>query len=1274
MEKTMKARVQHKHDVEANWLKATNFTPLASEIIVYDPDENYDYPRIKIGDGETNINTLPFVTKDYAKISDIPTKPEDIGALPDSTVIPTVPTKISAFENDKGYLTQHQSLDAYAKTDDLGALATKDSLTASDVGALPDTTKIPSTLSDLTTDSTHRTVTDTEKNTWNAKANVSDIPTKVSDLTNDKGYITSYTETDPTVPSWAKAATKPSYTASEVGALPSTTKIPGALSDLNEDTTHRVVTDEEKEAWNAKSNFSGNYADLNGKPTIPTVPTKVSAFTNDAGYLTEHQDISHKLDASALPTAINTALEQAKESGEFDGTSVTVMGVINSNEDGGSNVVTFSDGKTVTIKNGSKGSTGSRGDTGATGQRGTGLLSVTTAPSSYTTEVGGITPKYRMALSTIKTQAGVTEVLLGDTIRYSYYHYPIAHLDASYAYFTTRVSIRGATGVDGTNGADGMPGAPGAKGEDGYTPVKGVDYYTDSDKAEWSTYIASELAKRGQLKPEFANSISECTDTTKLYVLPDGFIYAYILTEVETGPSYKNWLTYSVNKDGTDYVGDNGEDGYRKGYRYSASSAVEKSATGYDCIGWLPVKPNDVIRITNVSEMSASTDASNYCTAIFLNSTFAQQNKTFYLTNSNNQITVENGLYTLVVPNESTICWVKLTLMGVTADTIITINEEITEGGGTTTGYAWVSTGRAFVPADYEDRIISLEEQTAELRELIKNSGGSTEPEVGFTNMIPLSTNADGSPYVGDNGEAGYRAGYRVSSSGTEKEAAGYSCTGFIPVVAGDVIRIKNVPQHTSSNDGSGYAVAYYFSSSFERVWGGIFINNIDRNVDYSNGIHSFTIPDYSDIAYIRVSLLGVTGDTILTVNQEITENSGSSGSGSTGDSSNDGGNPEETLEESLDRIKNWKYPIHEDAPVFLLETDKPAISSNEQTTEAIYAKYDALMNANPGLVTKVDCGMASDGATPIYVYHFKEAEPHYSTPLWSETKPVILICSGVHPTEQSGVHSLYHAMEEITTNPKLRDLRRNVHFIVMPMINPTAFNDSTYGVRNPDGIQVHYNFEVDFKYPMDSGYVANGNRNHGGEVPLSIPETQYFDALMEEYKENLALVISCHNNDVDEQYGTGFIWCSCATHFMCNLGFRFVDKMSDAWRKKHGTAFDEGIRWANEYALAQAEAGSSLFNSAYTKEQPEWDYRVGRASISGSGGTEYKQALKYGVHGINVEVCDRCMILDKDFGKKRTANVVTMGTETYINFFRTFMAIYDPKNKKDYAPNLPRK
>ncbi len=95
--------------------------------------------------------------------------------------------------------------------------------------------------------------------------------------------IQSYTETDPTVPAWAKADKKPTYTASEVGALPNTTVIPTTLAGLAEDDTHRVVTDAEKTAWNAKSNFSGNYNDLTNKPTIPSVAGLASeTYVNNA--------------------------------------------------------------------------------------------------------------------------------------------------------------------------------------------------------------------------------------------------------------------------------------------------------------------------------------------------------------------------------------------------------------------------------------------------------------------------------------------------------------------------------------------------------------------------------------------------------------------------------------------------------------------------------------------------------------------------------------------------------------------------------------------------------------------------------------------------------------------------------------------------------------------------------------------------------------------------------------------------------------------------------
>ena len=73
-------------------------------------------------------------------------------------------------------------------------------------------------------------------------------------------------------------------TASDVGALPDTTSIPSALSDLSQNANYRTVTDTEKATWNAKSTFSGNYNDLTNKPTIPDgTITGVTAGTGLSG-------------------------------------------------------------------------------------------------------------------------------------------------------------------------------------------------------------------------------------------------------------------------------------------------------------------------------------------------------------------------------------------------------------------------------------------------------------------------------------------------------------------------------------------------------------------------------------------------------------------------------------------------------------------------------------------------------------------------------------------------------------------------------------------------------------------------------------------------------------------------------------------------------------------------------------------------------------------------------------------------------------------------------
>lgn len=60
-EKKLDVRIIHKHDTENNWNKAVNFIPKKAELIVYDADDNYNYIRVKMGDGVTNVSELPFL-------------------------------------------------------------------------------------------------------------------------------------------------------------------------------------------------------------------------------------------------------------------------------------------------------------------------------------------------------------------------------------------------------------------------------------------------------------------------------------------------------------------------------------------------------------------------------------------------------------------------------------------------------------------------------------------------------------------------------------------------------------------------------------------------------------------------------------------------------------------------------------------------------------------------------------------------------------------------------------------------------------------------------------------------------------------------------------------------------------------------------------------------------------------------------------------------------------------------------------------------------------
>ena len=89
----------------------------------------------------------------------------------------------------------------------------------------------------------------------------------------EAGFISGYTETDPTVPAWAKAENKPTYTASEVGALPDTTDIPTQATILSSGFTKNAGTLTGVTINGAAASISNGVASAN----IPVLPTVTSS-------------------------------------------------------------------------------------------------------------------------------------------------------------------------------------------------------------------------------------------------------------------------------------------------------------------------------------------------------------------------------------------------------------------------------------------------------------------------------------------------------------------------------------------------------------------------------------------------------------------------------------------------------------------------------------------------------------------------------------------------------------------------------------------------------------------------------------------------------------------------------------------------------------------------------------------------------------------------------------------------------------------------------------
>ena len=600
-----------------------------------------------------------------------------------------------------------------------------------------------------------------------------------------------------------------------------------------------------------------------------------------------------------------------------------------------------------------------------------------------------------------------------------------------------------------------------------------------------------------------------------------------------------------------------------------------------------------------------------------------------------------------------------------------------------------------------------------EYKETVVESGG-----VAYTNVLPLATTTDRKT-IYNNGKGYSEGGKRLSSSGSESTTGVTNnvITGFITnVKVGDVIRIQNfyapsgvsdyVISYNSSNTKVGYQT---FTALGEATWKSGTWYTVD-----GTGYDKVTTITLTEALFgtgfdaIRFSGV-ITADTIVTINEEIKEGGGTSivsTWASTGQAfvptdydeviaelvditdahtqaiktlqENGANGTPLTDDEKLLLIRNWDKPIYERLTPFLLDTDMvidttypksytdsqdPDGAYRRKNVQAVYDEYNALCTAHPDFVRDITNvahgldgatettfgGLCSDGIQYVRVYEFCEREGRHSNTTnddyWSETKPTFIIVTGIH-WEYNGVYSMLHALKLITENPALRDMRRNCRFIVIPMSNPYCFVNyaNAVGHYNANGVEIHNNFKVDFNNTIDATH---------GTAPLSEVETRYIDNAMRKYADTGVCLLTCHSNATK---GSNFIWGSVATKFMCNVSMRLVDLMSYAWDSKYDNY---------RTAIDTQKVGNS-------NPQEDGDYRCGFASLSTSTGTETKQALWYGMQGINVEVYERFYLFDPN--GTDTALAINRGAEVYVNLLRLLAVTYDHNDRDKYAPIPPYK
>ena len=454
------------------------------------------------------------------------------------------------------------------------------------------------------------------------------------------------------------------------------------------------------------------------------------------------------------------------------------------------------------------------------------------------------------------------------------------------------------------------------------TSSNGITYTEDGSK-----YIATININDGYDLQKVYITMGGIDITSSVYA--DGVITipqvtgnVVITIKATAHPNFTNLVSTSTDSSGNIY----NNTGY-KNSSYIASDGSVSTKSGYCATGFIeiPLAESRTVRIAGDDILFA--DGDEYARIGFYDGNYNNINYVFTRAKDpiNWRTTVieeENTEFTGLIEYaniKNKAKYIRVCAKGDGANLIVTVNEELSWGGQEITSYAIAKTltnttinnSNTTVPvgvsysatltpkSGYEISTVEITMGGIDITSSVYADGVITIPQVtGNVVITAISTIIGGGDYINQiqlsttlhngteifNSPYGYMTEHRLDSAGNIQDtddttdAAYMCCTGFIPVVAGDIVRIKNITFAPSG----GYATPYIlmFNSTptvvdsirVEAATNGGTSQKKHANVTVGDDdVITIQILDtFPDMAFMRLSVGKIDDTSILTVNQEI--------------------------------------------------------------------------------------------------------------------------------------------------------------------------------------------------------------------------------------------------------------------------------------------------------------------------------------------------------------------------------------------------------------------